>query len=646
MEVSTIKEYLRDYVESITEKSIRGAYICPLCGSGTGKDKSGAFNIDPKDPTRWKCFKCEESGDIFDLIGRYENIPEYSDQVTRAREFLGDIPVRVERKRSQEVKEELGKDYSAYYKECAQRISDETATAYLSRRGISKETAQRFNIGYDPHYTGESGKLNWQVIIIPTSSGSFVARNMDPEGDRYRKAGASQIFNLSALKTAKKPVFVVEGEIDALSIIEAGGEAVGLGSTSNKVKLLSYLRENVPSQSLILALDNDDAGKRTQEELKNELQRLKIDFYEAEIYGSYKDANEALTSDREAFIHAVMETEKIEETKAQEEKVNYLRNSAANYIDNFMSDIIEDSNNRVISTGFPKLDKLLDGGLYPGLYIIGAASSLGKTTFALQMADQIAQQGRDVLIISLEMARAELMAKSISRLTFLEAYNSGGWIQNAKTTRGIMTGSRYANYSEAELDLIDKAISAYKKYANHIFIHEGMGDLGAEQIRELVEQHKKITGKAPVLLVDYLQIMAPADIRATDKQNADRNTVELKRISRDYEIPVISISAVNRASYSSRITMESLKESGGIEYGSDVVIGMNLRGVGTDGFNLSEAKAKKPREIDVEILKQRNGGLGIVDFDYNTLFNYYDDQTKKREPEREEDIFAALRSKI
>ena len=66
---------------------------------------------------------------------------------------------------------------------------------------------------------------------------------------------------------------------------------------------------------------------------------------------------------------------------------------------------------------FPGLDEALGGGLYPGLYMMGAISSLGKTTLACQIADQIAAAGQPVLIFSLEMARKEIFAKSISRLS-------------------------------------------------------------------------------------------------------------------------------------------------------------------------------------------------------------------------------------
>jgi len=219
---------------------------------------------------------------------------------------------------------------------------------------------------------------------------------------------------------------------------------------------------------------------------------------------------------------------------------------------------------------------VLEGGLYEGLYIIGAISSLGKTTFVLQIADQIAQQGQDILIFSLEMARSELMAKSMSRITFDLSKDP----RNAKTTRGITTGKRYQNYNPVERELIKASIKAYGEYANHIFINEGMGDIGALEIKETVKKHINITGKSPVVIIDYLQLIAPYEIRATDKQNTDKAVMELKRLSRDYKIPVIGISSFNRQNYNQPVSMEAFKESGAIEYSSDVLLGLQLKGQG------------------------------------------------------------------
>ena len=255
---------------------------------------------------------------------------------------------------------------------------------------------------------------------------------------------------------------------------------------------------------------------------------------------------------------------------------------------------------------------------------MGAISSLGKTTLITQMADNIAQNGNDVLIFSLEMARAELMAKSISRHTLEITLASGGDTRNAKTTRGITTGKRYADYSGAEKDLIKAAITSYKQYAERIFISEGMGDIGAAQVREEAKKHISFTGRTPTIIIDYLQILAPHSERATDKQNTDKAVMELKRISRDFKTPVIAISSFNRQSYNSPVTMEAFKESGAVEYSSDVLIGLQLAGAGDKDFNVDEEKKRDPRNIELVILKNRNGKTGDkLIFKYYPPFNYF-----------------------
>ena len=347
-------------------------------------------------------------------------------------------------------------------------------------------------------------------------------------------------------------------------------------------------------------------------------------YYRIDLYGGHKDANEALTSDRAAFIEAVTAAENIEAATLEAEREAYLKTSAGAHLQEFIDGIADSVNTPAIPTGFKRLDSVLDGGLYEGLYVFGAISSLGKTTLVTQIADQVAQGGHDVIVFSLEMARSELMAKSISRHTFLNVTENGGAVGIAKTTRGITTGARYARYSRDEQETIERAITAYSRYSERIFIIEGIGNLGTEQIREAVRKHILFTGRNPVIVVDYVQILAPTDIRATDKQNTDKAVLELKRISRDFKIPVLGISSFNRANYSVAVTMEAFKESGSLEYGSDVLIGLQLQGAGEKHFDVNEAKQKDPREVEAVILKNRNGATGgKILFDYYPKFNYF-----------------------
>ena len=631
------KEYIRENAVSILQKDKSGkGYICPVCGSGGGKNKTG---ISTKDKIHFTCWAgCYTHSDIIDIIGKQYQITDDKEKFNKAYEVFGldveggniekvkEINILQKPARSIEAKQEA-EDYTAFFLQAHNSINK---TDYPQQRGLSKEVIDRFNLGYIEEWQSpkalKEGKQPPKSprLIIPTSKHSYIARDtrtgLTEQQNKYSKMkeGANELFNTDALK-AGKPVFITEGEIDALSIIDAGGEALALGSTANKDKLLNLLKEHKPTRPLLIALDNDAAGEKAAADLGEGLKQLSISFYKVNIAEGYKDANEALIADKEAFIENVKKAENIENA----EKEAYKQTSAANHLQDFVNGISASANTPYIPTGFPKFDEILDGGLYEGLYIIGAIPSLGKTTLALQIADQIAQQGQDVLIFSLEMARTELMAKSISRLTL----DRNGSTSNAKTARGITTGSRYKNYSQQEHEIIQNAVKTYAEYAGNIYINEGIGDIGAAKIRETVENHILLTGKTPVILIDYIQILMQQDTRATDKQNIDKAVIELKRISRDFKAAVIGISSLNRENYSQAVSMKAFKESGGIEYSSDVLIGLQLKGAGTKGFDENAAKAEEPRKIELIILKNRNGATGKkIDFHYYPLFNYFTDK--------------------
>ena len=286
-----------------------------------------------------------------------------------------------------------------------------------------------------------------------------------------------------------------------------------------------------------------------------------------------------------------------------------------------------------ISTGFVYLNQLLDGGLYPGLITLGAVTGEGKTTLALQIMDNIAASGRDVLIISLEMSRFELMAKSISRLSFQLAEDKN---KDAFTARQLLKFGDYKYYSTERLLLIEKAKREYfETIAPHVFIRQApITGMEINQIKAIMEAHSNQTGAAPVVLVDYIQLLTqPANLRRnlTDKQVIDMNVMNLKQLSRDFNIPVVGISSLNRQAYSTRgnnqkqqgqmmtqenkVTLTDFKESGAIEYSSDILLGLN---------RASYDDKYKKGTMSLDILKNRNGAKGTYQaFDYYYRFNCF-----------------------
>ena len=157
-----------------------------------------------------------------------------------------------------------------------------------------------------------------------------------------------------------------------------------------------------------------------------------------------------------------------------------------------------------------------------------------------------------------------------------------------------------------------------------------MGDVTVDDIVRQVKEHIESVQNPPVVIVDYLQILSPRNPRATDKQNTDSAILTFKRLSRDYKIPVIVISSFNRENYAAKVSMQAFKESGAIEYSTDVLIALQLRGTGTKDFDVDQAKSKNPREIEAVILKNRNGMTGKkVNFKFYAMFNYFAEETQQ-----------------
>lgn len=618
------------------------------CLNPEHNDRTPSMSYD-KRRNRVHCFSCHVDYDVFDLIGIEYGLADFKSQFEKACDVFNVHPDTAtgqhhshkqnsSRPVSPNPSPEAAADYSAFFSQAHSHIKE---TDYLSRRGLNEDIADRFRLGFVKEWRHPKARGNVPAtprLIIPTGRGSYLARDtradLTEKETQYSKmkVGPIQLFNLDALK-AEEPPFIVEGEIDALSIEALGHPAVALGTTSKVNAFLEYIGEAAPAVPVILALDADASGEKAMDELASGLEERNVPFYRPaalSLYAYGKDANENMLHNAGEFSEALEAAQNEAMNQYEEQKENaleeYEKISAASFLDEFIGGIKARANTPAIDTGFETLNHVLDGGLFEGLYIIGAISSLGKTTLVLQIADQIARTGQDVLIFSLEMARTELMAKSISRLTYELTLKNGGNERDAKTARGITAGSRWQHYSKTELQLIGNAVSSYAEYAKHVFIFEGVGTIGAAKIRESVEKHIATTGRRPVVVIDYLQILAPYDVRATDKQNTDQAVLELKRISRDCKLPILAISSFNRENYKNAVGMQAFKESGAIEYSSDVLIGLQLEGAGQDDFNATEAKRQNPRHIELVVLKNRNGRVGDkIRYDYYAMFNFFNE---------------------
>ena len=656
------REQARELINSEPERALTqltkskgGQYVCPSCKSGAhgGHNSDGALTYYP-DTHRFYCFACSDEPGTFggrgqDVLGALcilydsnENevferegitIDTYSHQDapgtptthSKAQEHIN-TPQEPEAAKTDAQELTEPQDLTAYYRECRKRLqSSPEALSYLQARGISAETAAAYCIGYDPQSDPAGKGHPTPRIIMPTSKGHYVARRIDG-GETFKKmnnaGGSPAIFNARILHdSSTETVFVVEGIIDALSIIEAGAQAIALNSTNQARKFIDLLQEHRTAATLILCFDNDEAGRKCTKTIKEGLQRLNISYVTADICGGYNDPNEHLAADRRAFTEAVNEAQR--QTAARPDNISY-------YIDTIMSrEISELKEGRIEHTGFNNFDTQT-GGLYAGLYVIAAGSSIGKTTFCTQLADQLATAGYDVLFFSMEQSRLEIVSKSLARRTAQEDISTAA---NSLQIRQWHFKRQDPDHKEEN---VLRAAEAYKKdIGERLSIIEGNFNCNCSLIGEKIRNYVKRTGTKPVIFLDYLQILQPEQDQngrtQTTKETIDTVITELKRISRELKLTVFVISSINRAAYYTDFSMESLKESGNVEFTADVIFGLQLQCMNDKLFNsppaadlgkkkkiIEAAKAESPRKIELKCVKNR---YGIATF--KLYYNYY-----------------------
>ena len=626
-------------IYALMEKAKDGkSYVCPFCGHGKGGD---GIILNQDQGGKFHCFACEQNGDAIDIYQKIKGIADFKTALAEVANLYGlqieqSKPVDPATLTPEEKQRRIDSMAAADIRRAQANQSHPDYIAYLKQRGISPELAHFFGLGFIPDWrhpkTVTEGKNPPATprLIIPTGKVNYTARltrsaqNDTEEQYKKQKVNGAGVFNAAAIKNATRPLFIVEGEIDAISFYAVGGQAVAIGSTSNVNKLLQELEKagrQRTREPFIIALDNDDAGRKATETLTAGLDHLRIKYTFADtvyLFNGEKDANDALQKDRAVFAERVR--------KAERAELDAESNAA--YIERLKKDFSRTP--EPIPTGFTYLDDLLDGGLLAGLYFIGGVSSSGKTALSMQIIDQVAKAGGDCLVFAAEMSRADLIARSISRETVLNGADHFSYF----TQREVQAGYKFCEYSEGRLDNLDKAYQAYQQYAGRISIYENKGDtMKPSRIRQKIERYCYLTGSRPLILIDYLQILTPEDNRQDIRFCIDDTIRALKGISTEFCLPIIVISSLNRDNYTTPLNLAAFKESGNIEYAADYLLGLQFSIVHEfDPKNkpaenleiLAQEKNKPIRDVEITILKQRGGkSAGAVRFSYDARHNLY-----------------------
>ena len=313
----------------------------------------------------------------------------------------------------------------------------------------------------------------------------------------------------------------------------------------------------------------------------------------------------------------------------------------------FESDIAYFKEYKDRKTGFTELDKYLT--LYPGLAALGGASSLGKTTFAVNLADRLLKRGETVLYFSLEQLPIEIITKSLARMLI------------EKDPLTPLTNTDIKN--GATCDALEAVKKEYAELSQNYHIITGNFHTTAQDIKDHVEDFiKQHDGIKPIVIIDYLQLIAPPEgFRGGVREYTDENIKALKDMQKKNGLFVIMISNFNRSSNNEPVSYESFKETSMIEYTCDYIWGLQLAILDAENTDfyvttgsrggekestidkrrkmVNDAQQKNPKEVELVSLKNRNGRQFFkVFFNYSPQYDLFTEKSEFAPVSKDQDI--------
>ena len=245
-----------------------------------------------------------------------------------------------------------------------------------------------------------------------------------------------------------------------------------------------------------------------------------------------------------------------------------------------------------VPTGFVDLDRMTSGLQAGDMVVLAARPSMGKTSFAVNIAEHVAlNEGLPVAIFSMEMGAAQLAVRIVGSI--------------GRVNQGNL---RTGKLSDEEWPRLTEAIERLRTVSLHIDESPG---LSPTELRANARRLARQCGKLGLIVVDYLQLMsgsgsgAAGDNRATELGEISRG---LKMLAKELQCPVIALSQLNRSveqRTDKRPMMSDLRESGAIEQDADIIMFIYR----DDYYNKD---SKEPNVAEIIIGKQRNGPTGTV----------------------------------
>lgn len=323
---------------------------------------------------------------------------------------------------------------------------------------------------------------------------------------------------------------------------------------------------------------------------------------------AYDEAFEAkdLVSQAEQRVFRIQD----ERSSQSADSISELLTKALDRIDARLKGVHTDGG---VDTYFADYDAM-SGGLHNGeLVILAARPSMGKTAFAMNVAENVSLRGgAPVLFVSLEMSGLELA----DRLLCSVARVNGHRLRNGTISQ------------EDRKRLVEKAMEISNA---PLFVDDAPSRTVSEisAVARRIRQREKRLG---LVVIDYLQLIEPDNPKDPRQEQVAKIARRLKAMAREIEVPVLCLAQLNRQAEEGkdhRPRLSHLRESGAIEQDADVVMFVHRE----EYYHRGDEAAQYAGQAEIIIAKQRNGPVGEVELIWEKEFTRFSDKAPERHSE-------------
>jgi len=266
-----------------------------------------------------------------------------------------------------------------------------------------------------------------------------------------------------------------------------------------------------------------------------------------------------------------------------------------------------------VETGYHELDSMMGGLHNSELVVLAARPSMGKTAFAMNIAEYAAMEMRaPTLFVSLEMSAIELADRLLCSVARVNGHRlRNGTISQEDRARLV---EKAGEVSQAPLHIDDspsRSVTEIAAAARRIKRRDGLG----------------------LIVIDYLQLLEPDNSKDSRQEQVSRMTRRLKGLARELDIPILCLAQLNRqaeASKDNRPKLSHLRESGAIEQDADVVMFVHRE----EYYHRGDDAKNYEGQAEIIVAKQRNGPVGEVKLTWLKEFTRFENP-----PQHEYDEF-------